>query len=305
MLTFIARRVLFIPLSLLMVTFVAFMVLRLTGDPVELFLGIDRTPEQEKVLIKELHLDEPLPVQFAIFVLNVAQGDFGESLQFEGPAMPIVLERLGATMQLVTFGILIAVLGGVLLGIVCAVRKDRITDFIISSLAVMGQSMPSFWLGLLLIQLFALNLGWLPTSGTGSWKHLILPAFTQAMYLLPNFVLLTRTSFLETVNEQYVVTARAKGVSEFWILFKHVLPNAINPVLSFLGLQVGRLMGGSIITETVFAWPGVGRLLIGSIFQRDVTVVLACIFVLSIAIILSNLIVDIALSFIDPRIRLK
>jgi ABC-type dipeptide/oligopeptide/nickel transport system permease component len=305
MLNYVARRIFFIPVSLLIVTFAAFIVLRMTADPVELFVSIDAPPEQRELIAKELHLDKPLPVQYGYFLLDVARGDFGRSLQFGAPAMPIVVERLGATIQLVSLGVTIAVLVGVLGGMVCAIRKDRITDFIVSSLAVGGQSMPSFWLGLLLIQFFALHLGWLPTSGSGSFRHVILPAVTQSVYLLPNFVLLTRTSFLETMNEQYVVTARSKGASETAILFRHVLPNAINPVLSFLGLQVGRLMGGSIITESIFAWPGVGRLMIGSIFQRDVPVVLACVFVLSIAIIIANLVVDIVLSIIDPRIRLK
>lgn len=305
MLNYIARRILFIPVSLLIVTFAAFVVLRSTGDPVELFVSVDAPAEQRALVAKELHLDKPLPVQYGYFLLDVGRGDFGRSLQFGMPAMPVVLERLGATIQLVSLGVIIAVLVGVLAGIACAVRKDRMTDFVVSSLAVGGQSMPSFWLGLLLIQFFALQLGWLPTSGSGSLRHLILPAVTLSVYLLPNFVLLTRTSFLETMSEQYIVTARAKGASEAAILFRHVLPNAINPVLSFLGLQVGRLMGGSIITESIFAWPGVGRLMIGSIFQRDVPVVLACVFILSVAIIIANLIVDIVLSVIDPRIRLK
>jgi peptide/nickel transport system permease protein/glutathione transport system permease protein len=305
MLHFIARRLLYIPVTLIIVSLVVFVVMRITGDPVEIYLGIEATAEQEQVLRQQLHLDEPLPVQFLIFLGDLAQGNFGRSLQYDRPAMPLVLSRVGSTFQLLTAGLSIAFFGGVLLGIACAVWKDRVSDFVISSLAVMGQSMPSFWLGILLIQIFALDLHILPTSGTGTWKHLILPAFTLAMFIMPNFVLLTRTSFLETVNEQYVVTARAKGYSEAVILFKHVLPNAINPVLSYLGLQVGRLIGGSIITETIFAWPGVGRLMIGSIFQRDVPVVIAAVMLVSVAIIISNLVVDIMLSIIDPRIRLK
>ncbi len=305
MFNFIARRILFIPISLLIVTFVAFVVLRITGDPVEIYLGIESTPEQVAVLREQLHLDQPLPIQFLIFITDVVQGDFGTSLQYDSPAMPLVLQRLGPTLQLVAAGLCIAFFGGVLLGIACAVWKDRVSDFAISSFAIAGQSMPSFWLGILLIQIFALDLKILPTSGTGTWQHLILPSVTLSMFIMPNFVLLTRTSFIETVTEQYVVTARAKGLSEGLILFKHVLPNAINPVLSFLGLQMGRLIGGSIITETIFAWPGVGRLMIGSIFQRDVPIVIAAVFVVCLAIIISNLIVDIFLSVIDPRIRLK
>jgi len=201
--------------------------------------------------------------------------------------------------------LVIAVVGGVAAGIACAVWKDRLPDFVLSGLAVAGQSMPSFWLGILLIQLFALQLGWLPTSGSGSWRHLILPAVTLATFLLPNFILITRTNVLETVGELYATTARAKGCGEALVMLKHVLPNAINPVLSFLGLQVGRLMGGSIITETIFAWPGVGSLMIGSIFQRDVPIVIAAVFLVSLAILAANLVVDLLQSLIDPRIRLR
>jgi len=305
MLDFVVRRLLTIPITLLLVTFVAFMVLRVTGDPVQIYLDINATPEQEALLRERLNLDEPLIVQFGLFLVDVVQGDFGQSLQFSAPAMPIVLERLGPTMQLVVVALVIAFVGGVLAGIACAVWKDRVPDFVLSGLAVAGQSMPSFWLGILLIQLFALELGWLPTSGTGSWRHLVLPSVTLAMFLLPNFVLLTRTSVLETVGELYVTTARAKGLAERLILAKHILPNAINPVVSFLGLQVGRLMGGSIITETIFAWPGVGRLMIGSVFQRDVPIVIAAVFLVAIAIVIANLLVDIVQSLIDPRIRLQ
>ncbi len=305
MLAFIVRRLLGIPVTLLLVTFVVFVILRMTGDPVLIYLDIGATPEQEALLRSQLHLDQPLPIQFLIFAADIVQGDFGRSLQFSAPAMPIVVERLGPTLQLISVALFIAFFGGVLAGVACAIWKDRFADFVLSGLAVAGQSMPSFWLGILLIQFFALDLKILPTSGTGTWKHLILPSVTLALFLLPNFVLITRANVLETVGELYVVTARAKGLSEKLVLFKHVLPNAINPVISFLGLQLGRLVGGSIITETIFAWPGVGRLMIGSIFQRDVPVVVAAVFMISIAIIVSNLLVDIFLSLIDPRVRLK
>lgn len=305
MLSFIVRRLLGIPVTLLLVTFVVFVILRMTGDPVVIYLDIGATPEQEAVLRTQLHLDQPLPIQFLIFVADIVRGDFGRSLQFSAPAMQLVVERLGPTVQLIAVALCIAFFGGVLAGVACAIWKDRLADFTLSGLAVAGQSMPSFWLGILLIQVFALDLKILPTSGIGTWQHLILPSLTLAMFLLPNFVLITRASVLETVGELYVITARAKGLSEKMVLFKHVLPNAINPVISFLGLQLGRLVGGSIITETIFAWPGVGRLIIGSIFQRDVPVVVAAVFMISIAIIISNLLVDIVLSLIDPRVRLK
>ncbi|MBV8391623.1 MAG: ABC transporter permease [Alphaproteobacteria bacterium] len=302
-LRYILRRLAFLPLTLLLVAFVTFIVLRLTGNPVDIFLDINRTPEQVEALTKRLHLDQPLPIQFLIFLKDLAHGDFGESLQFAGPAIDVVLQRAAATLQLAGTALSLAVILGMLGGIACAVWRDRAADIAISSIAVAGQSMPSFWLGMLLIQFFALQLKWLPTSGSGELRHLVLPAVTLATILLPNFVLITRTAIIELQNEQFVVTARSKGFSRGRALVTHILPNAINPVLSFLGIQIGTLMAGSIITETIYAWPGVGRLLINSIFHRDVPVVEAAVFFIATVIALSNLMVDVLQMLIDPRIR--
>jgi peptide/nickel transport system permease protein/glutathione transport system permease protein len=303
MLRFIARRLALLPVTFVILAGVVFVILRVTADPVELFLDINKTPEQEEELRRQLHLDKPLAVQFLIFLADVARGDFGRSHVFGEAAMPLVLQRLEATGLLVASALSLAVAVGFLLGVLCAVRRDGALDFTVSSLAVVGQSMPSFWLGILLIQLFALQLGWLPTSGYGEPANLVLPAVTLAAFLFPNFVLVTRTSVIETLGEQFVTTARAKGVRERGVLFGHVVPNAIAPVLTLLGLQLGVLIGGSIITESIFAWPGVGRLIISSIFQRDVAVVVAGVFVMSVAIMLCNLVVDVVLTLIDPRIR--
>jgi ABC-type dipeptide/oligopeptide/nickel transport system permease component len=300
---YILRRLAFLPLTLLLVAFATFIVLRLTGNPVDIFLDINRTPEQVEALTRRLHLDQPLPVQFLIFLGDLLHGDFGESLQFSGSAAVVVWERVGATLQLAGTALGLAVVLGVVGGLVCAVWRDRAADAVISSIAIAGQSMPSFWLGLLLIEFFALQLRWLPTSGYGDLKHLVLPAVTLATILLPNFVLITRTAILELMNEQFVVTGRSKGMSRPRVLVTHILPNAINPVLSFLGIQLGHLMAGSIITETIFAWPGVGRLLINSISHRDVPVVEAAVFFIATAIALANLLVDVLQMLIDPRIR--
>jgi len=300
---YILRRLAFLPLTLLLVAFATFIVLRLTGNPVDIFLDINRTPEQVEALTKRLHLDQPLPVQFLIFLRDLLHGDFGESLQFTGSAAVVVWERVGATLQLAGTALALAVVLGVLGGLICAVWRDRAADAVISSIAIAGQSMPSFWLGLLLIEFFALQLRWLPTSGYGDLKHLVLPAVTLATILLPNFVLITRTAILELMGEQFVVTGRSKGMSRPRVLVTHILPNAINPVLSFLGIQLGHLMAGSIITETIFAWPGVGRLLINSISHRDVPVVEAAVFFIATAIALANLLVDVLQMLIDPRIR--
>lgn len=305
MLSYILQRLLQIPFTLLLVSLVVFIILRTTGDPAQIYLGLESTPEQVTALREKLGLNRPLVVQYLHFLRDILQGNFGESLRFQAPALTLVLQRLGATLQLAIIGVSLACLVGMLAGIVCAIRKDSPLDFLLSSFAVIGQSVPSFWLGIMLISFFAVTLRWLPTSGTGSWRHLVLPALTLSAFLLPQFVLLTRISILEVLQEQFVVTANAKGLSERKVLFKHVLKNALNPVVTFLGMEVGRLVGGSIITETIFAWPGVGRLAVTSIFQRDVPVVEAAVFVISIGIIVSNLCVDVVLSLIDPRIKLK
>ena len=303
MLVYLWRRLRYLPVSLLLVLFITFSVLRLTGNPVDIYLDMNRTPEQVAALTEKLHLDRPLVVQFAIYLRDVVKGDFGESLQFGVPALEVVLDRLGNTLELIAVALGLAVILGVIGGVVAALRRDRLADFAISFLAVLGQSMPSFWLGILLIQLFALKLGWLPTSGQGGLTHLVLPSLTLAAYLVPNFILITRAGVLETLNEQFVTTARAKGIPSVRVLLVHVLPNTLNPILSFLGLQLGKLIGGSIITESIFAWPGIGRLMVGSIFQRDIPVVIAAICIMCIAIVIANLLVDLALSFLDPRIR--
>jgi peptide/nickel transport system permease protein/glutathione transport system permease protein len=299
---YVLRRIAFLPLTLLLVAFATFIVLRLTGNPVDIFLDINRTPEQVQALTLRLHLDQPLPIQFLIFLRDLLHGDFGESLQFSGPALFVVWQRMGATLELAAAGLGLAIVLGVLGGIACAVWRDRAADAVISSIAVAGQSMPSFWLGILLIEFFALQLHWLPTSGYGDLRHLVLPAVTLAAIVLPNFVLITRTAIIELMGEQFVVTGRSKGMSRARVLVLHILPNAANPVLSFLGIQIGTLMAGSIITETIYAWPGVGRLLINSISHRDVPVVEASVFFIATIIALSNLVVDVLQMLIDPRI---
>jgi peptide/nickel transport system permease protein/glutathione transport system permease protein len=304
LLNYAIRRLATIPLSLVIVLGTIFAVLRLTGDPVEIYLGIYRTPEQVALLRAQLHLNAALPVQFGYYLLDVLHGNFGNSLQFSAPAMDIVVQRLAMTGELMLAALVLALTMGVLAGLAAAVWRDTLADFVISGVAVALQSMPSFWLGILLVQFFALGLHWLPTSGTGGLEHLVLPALTLAAFVMPNFILITRTSTLETMGELFVTAARAKGISRARMLASHVLPNSVNPIISFLGLQVGRLVGGSIITETIFAWPGIGRLMIASIYQRDAPVVIAGVFLISIIVIIANLAADLALAWADPRIRL-
>lgn len=299
----ILRRLLILPLSLLLVAAVTFAVLRLTGNPVEIFLDVNHTQEQVDELEHRLHLDQPIHVQFLIFLGDLARGDFGESLQSSEPALDTVLGRVGATLQLAGAGLALAVILGIGAGLACAVWRDGPADLALSTLAVAGQSMPSFWLGLLLIQIFALHLHWLPTSGADGPANLVLPAVTLAAFLLPNIVLITRAAVIELAGETFITAARARGLSRTRALLTHVLPNAFNPILSFLGVQVGTLIGGSIITETIFAWPGVGRLMLASIYHRDVPVVEAGVLLIAVGIALANLAVDLLQLLVDPRIR--
>jgi peptide/nickel transport system permease protein/glutathione transport system permease protein len=294
-----------LPLSLLLVTAITFAALRLTGDPVTIYLDVSASADQVALLRAQLHLDDPLPVQFAYFLGDLAQGSFGRSLQFGGPAMPVVLQRLGKTAQLLGSALGLAVVLGVVAGVVAALRKDRWIDVAICAVASFGQSMPSFWLGILLVQLFALQLGWLPTSGTGTLLHLILPSVTLATFLLPGFLLITRTAMIEALRQLHVTAAHARGLSAIRVVLRHALRCAVNPILSFFGLQLGRLVGGSILTETIFAWPGVGRLMIGGILQRDLPVVVAGVFVVAIATALANLLVDLLQVAADPRLRTR
>ncbi|MGG5822732.1 ABC transporter permease [Falsiroseomonas sp. HW251] len=300
---YVLRRIGLMVPTLGLVLLVVFVVLRITGDPVELFLDVNATPQDVAALRERLGLDQPLPLQFLRFVWDLLHGDFGLSLSHQQPALPVVLERVGATLELVSVALLIAVVLGVSGGLVAASLKDRLADHVVSALAVLGQSMPSFWLGLLLIQAFALELGWLPTSGSGTPAHLVLPAVTLSAYLLPNFILVTRSAVLEAKREPFSTTARAKGVGPLGVLLRHVLPNALNPIITLLGLQIGHLIAGSIVTETIFAWPGIGRLMIGSIYQRDVPIVAAGVVIVSLVIMVTNLLVDVVQALLDPRVR--
>jgi peptide/nickel transport system permease protein/glutathione transport system permease protein len=302
---YVLHRLLLAPIPLFLVITFVFLVLRVSGDPVAIYLGLDATPEQEAALRAELRLDEPLLLQFGHFLLGLLQGDFGTSIQYRMPALEVVARHLGATLELLAMGLAVGLGLGIPLGIAAAAWRDRVPDLLLTVLAVIGQSMPSFWLGILLIQFFALDLGWLPTSGREGWETAVLPALTLGVFLLPNFLLVTRGSVIETSGEMFVTTARARGANAGRALWRHVVPNAVNPVISLIGLQLGRMMGGAVVTETVFAWPGVGRVMVAAIGQRDVPVVIVGVLVVAVTIVLANLLVDILQAVLDPRIRAR
>jgi ABC-type dipeptide/oligopeptide/nickel transport system permease component len=302
--TYILRRVAQSALTLLGVSVLVFVILRvLPGDPARMLLP-DGAPESAVAeLNRQLGLREPLVVQYGLFLGSVARGDFGQSFQYRAPALRVVLERLPATVQLTLAAMLITVTAGVSLGIFTAVRRGTRYDVAGTIVAVLGQSLPNFWLGIMLILLFGVALRWLPTSGFAGWTSLVLPAVTLAAFPTALVARLTRSSMLEILNRDYIRTGRAKGLAERSVVFRHALRNAAIPVLTVIGLQIGALLGGAVITESIFAWPGMGKLIVDAIFFRDFPVVQTVLILSATVFVVINLAVDLLYTVIDPRIR--
>jgi ABC-type dipeptide/oligopeptide/nickel transport system permease component len=302
--TYILRRVAQSALTLLGVSVLVFVILRvLPGDPARMLLP-DGAPESAVAeLNRQLGLREPLIVQYGLFLRSVAHGDFGQSFQYRAPALRVVLERLPATVQLTVAAMLVTIAAGVSLGIGTAVRRGTRYDVAGTILAVLGQSLPNFWLGIMLILLFGVALRWLPTSGFAGWTSLVLPAVTLAAFPTALVARLTRSSMLEILNRDYIRTGRAKGLAERSVVLRHALRNAAIPVLTVIGLQIGALLGGAVITESVFAWPGLGKLIVDAIFFRDFPVVQTVLILSATVFVGINLLVDLLYTVIDPRIR--
>jgi peptide/nickel transport system permease protein len=280
-----------------------FAALRLSGDPAATMLPGDASVEELVALRRELGLDRPLWLQYVTFLGSAITGDFGTSFRHQQPALPLVLERLPATLELAGAALVLAVVLALPLGILAAVYRGRIVDVAAMAFAVVGQATPYFWMGIMLILIVSVELGWLPTSGRGGLERLILPAITLGTHFAASLARLTRTSMLEVFGQQFVTTARAKGLSEWSVVLGHTLKNAAVPVITLIGLQFGTLLGGAVVTETIFAWPGVGRLAVQSVFVRDYPVVQAGVFVLALTFVGINLLVDLLYGVLDPRIR--
>jgi len=301
---YVLRRLWQSALTLVGVSVLVFVILRVVpGDPAKMLLPDGAPQSAVDELNRQLGLHEPLHVQYAIFVRSVFRGDFGQSFQYRAPALQVVVERLGATVQLALAALLITVGVGVSLGIVAAVRRGTGYDYASTVLAVLGQSLPNFWLGIMLILLFGVALRWLPTSGFESWRHLILPAVTLAAFPMALVARLTRSSMLEILGRDFIRTGRAKGLAERAVILRHALRNAAVPLLTVLGLQIGTLLGGAVITESVFAWPGMGKLVVDAIFFRDFPVVQTVLILSATIFVVINLLVDLLYTVIDPRIR--
>ena len=302
--SYLLRRLGQAALTLAGVSLLVFVILRvIPGDPAKMLLPEGAPQSAVDALNRELGLREPIWVQYGIFLRSVVRGDFGQSFQYRAPALQVVVERAPATIQLAFAAMLLTVLVGVSLGVLAAVRRGTGYDYAGTVLAVLGQSLPNFWLGIMLILLFGVTLRWLPTSGFQGWSYLVLPSITLAAFPTALVARLTRSSLLEILGQEYVRTGRAKGLSERAVIWRHALRNAMIPLLTVLGLQIGTLLGGAVITESIFAWPGMGKLVVDAIFFRDFPVVQTVLIISATIFVVINLLIDLLYTVLDPRIR--
>jgi ABC-type dipeptide/oligopeptide/nickel transport system permease component len=302
---YIARRLLQGLVLLVLVATVVFFLGRLTGNPADLMLPEDATAEDRARLIEALGLDGSLLKQYVAFIGSALKGDLGTSLRMRQPAVEVFLSRLPNTLAIIPWALLLAMLVGIPLGVVAALNRGRFLDRVAGTIAVLGIATPSFWLGIVLIFLFSVELGWLPSGRMGGPEHYVLPVITLGTFLTAGFMRLTRSSMLEVLESEYVKLARIKGLSESVVIWKHCLRNALIPVLTLWGVFAGNLITGAIVTETVFAWPGVGRLTYEAVIYRDFPLLQAVIILKAILILSINLVVDILYAYVDPRIRLS
>jgi peptide/nickel transport system permease protein len=304
MVTYVVRRILLAVPTLLGVVTVVFIVVRLLpGDPARAVAGLLATPVEVARIRHQFGLDEPIPVQYVKFVAGLVRGDFGTSNVTGQPVMAEIGARLPYTIELTLIATLIAVVVGMAMGVLSAARHGSVVDLAISALSVFGVSMPVYWLGLMLIILFAVQFRLLPAGGTDDPLSFVLPSFTLSVFSIGLIARMTRSSTLEVLQEDYIRTARAKGVGRVGVLVYHALRNSLLPVITAIGLQFGALLGGAVLTETVFSWPGVGRLLVASILNRDYPVVEGAVLIFSASYIAVNLLVDLSYGLADPRIR--
>jgi peptide/nickel transport system permease protein len=303
MLSYILKRLAEAVVVCIGISLITFLLLHVAGDPVTLLLSIESKAEDAKLLRESLGLDQPLYIQYWIFLKGLARLDFGQSLFIREPALALVLERFPATIELTLAGMLVAILISIPLGVIAAVRRYSLLDNLCTVFAVSGQAMPIFWLGLIMIIFFSVQLHLLPASGRGTLWHLIMPAITLGASLAPITMRMTRSKMLDILSQEYVRTARAKGLRENLVLFKHAFLNACIPIVTILGLQFGRLLGGAIVTETVFAWPGLGSLAVSAIRNFDYPLAQAAILMMALIVVAVNLLVDVLVGYLDPRIR--
>ncbi len=298
------RRILLGILTVIVVSMIIFVTSRLSGDVTYLLLPEDATKEEVAWLRAKLGLDKPIPVQYYYFIKGALRGDFGKSYRYTNrQAMDVVIDRLPATAQLAFVAFAMSIIGGLLLGVLSATKRDTYLDTLGKLFALIGQAMPGFWLGIMAILIFSVKLGWLPTSGRGGFDHIIMPAVTIAWFSVASILRLTRSAMLDVLDSEYVKTARLKGNSEWVVIWKHALRNALIPVVAMSGIQLAHLLGGVVIAETIFSWPGLGSLILEGVYSRDYALVQAGVFIISVIFISCNLVVDLVYGIIDPRIR--
>ena len=304
MLQYVIKRLLSTIPVLIGISLLLFFMLRmLPGDPAQVLAGQMATPEEVDLIRHQLGLDRPIHVQYAFFLGRLARFDLGRSARTQNPVTEEIWARLPNTMLLAVVAITLACLFGIPAGIISAVRPYTWIDYVVTSTALFGMSMPVFWLGLMLVVVFAVWLHWLPAGGIGTWKHVILPSITLTAFVIAFIARMTRSSMLEVLSQDYTTTARSKGLKEQVVIIKHALKNALIPIITVVGLQFGMLLGGAVLTETVFAWPGLGRLIVDSILARDYPVIQGAILIFGLLYILVNLVVDVLYAYVDPRIR--
>jgi ABC-type dipeptide/oligopeptide/nickel transport system permease component len=306
MIRYISIRLLFaLPALWLILTMVFLLAHVVPGDPVAQMLGEGARAEDLTQLRHALGLDLPLPVQYGRYLAGVLRGNLGESFRFQQPVLKVVAEHYPATLELAVVALLICALIGIPAGVLAAHKRGERTDHAVGVLTLFGLSVPNFALGPVLILLFSVVLGWLPVSGRGGVAHLILPAFTLGAALAAILTRMVRTSVIEELSADYVRTARSKGVSESGVLFRHALRNALIPILTILGLQFGTLLAGTIVTESIFSWPGIGRLAVQAIGARDYPLLQGCILLIAVSYVFVNLLTDLVYALVDPRVRFE
>ncbi|SIT72037.1 ABC transporter permease [Edaphobacillus lindanitolerans] len=305
MLDFVIKRVIQVGIVVLLALTVVFFLIRLSGDPTPLFLPPDAPREQIDEYRSKLGFDRPLLVQYGEFMKNAVQGDFGNSLRSKEDALGMVLQRLPATFQLAISALVLSLLISIPLGVLSAFKRNSIFDRIAVALTVIGQAIPSFWFGLLLIFIFAAQLKVLPSGGGGSIVHMILPTLTLAAYSIARFTRFTRSTMLDVLRKDFIRTAKASGVPTPRLIARYALKNSLIPIITLVALDLGTLLGGAVITEVVFSWPGIGRLLLQSLLNRDFPIVLAGVFIIALIYAVINFVADLLYAFVNPQIRVR
>jgi peptide/nickel transport system permease protein len=300
---YIAKRLVQVIPVMLGITIVAFVLVRLTGDPAAIILPPEAPQEVVDNFRREFGLDQPLYIQYLRFVGDALRGDFGRSIRYKEPVGQLFAERVPATLELALSSMALALIVGVPVGILSAVRRNTWLDTLARFLALLGQAIPGFYLGLMLIMLMAVQLRLLPTGGRGSLEQLVLPAVTLSAGLMALATRFTRGAVLDVMRQDFVRTGRAKGLDEYLLLRRHILKNALIPVVTIIGLQVGSAFSGAVVTETVFSWPGIGRLMVQAIYTRDFPIVQATVMIVSVIFVTVNLLVDLIYAWLDPRIK--